>query len=144
MQTGNNCDNFPEAWLIDASDAMPDGGTLTVHASNENLAGGVVIGFTDTGQGIAAEDLEKIWEPFYTSKPEGKGTGLGLSICRRIVEEHGGAISVESKVGDGTTVRITLPANNEAASEKDEASSTVGAEAVPLAEGSEGVMRVSE
>jgi signal transduction histidine kinase len=56
--------------------------------------------------------LEKVWEPFYTTKPEGKGTGLGLAICRRIVQEHGGTIEIisDSILGKGTTVRITLPA----------------------------------
>jgi len=61
----------------------------------------VAIEFEDTGEGIAAEHLEKIWEPFFYHKPEGKGTGLGMAICRRIVEEHGGMIAIDSKVGEG-------------------------------------------
>ena len=88
-----------------------------------------MIDFGDTGQGITAKDLEKIWEPFYTSKPEGKGTGLGLPICRRIVEEHCGSISLDSKVGKGTTVCIILPIANEqfSSTSKDELCSAVGA-----------------
>jgi signal transduction histidine kinase len=66
----------------------------------------------DTGTGIAAADLERIWEPFFTTKPEGKGTGLGLAISRRVVEAHEGTISIASELGKGTTVTITLPATN--------------------------------
>ena len=92
---------------------MPQGGTLTVRAAAgllERGAATVVIEFADTGMGVAPEDLPKVWDPFFTTKLEGKGTGLGLAICRRIVEEHSGTISLESKVGQGTTVRIVLPA----------------------------------
>ena len=72
----------------------------------------VQVEFSDTGEGISAEHREKVWEPFFTTKPEGKGTGLGLAICRRIVDEHGGRIEIESETGLGTTVRVTLPATN--------------------------------
>jgi PAS domain S-box-containing protein len=99
--------------LTNASDAMTEGGTLTLRVSaghTEHGAGAIVIEFADTGAGIKPEDLSKVWEPFYTTKGEGKGTGLGLAICRRIVEEHKGMINIESEVGQGTTVRITLPA----------------------------------
>jgi PAS domain S-box-containing protein len=108
--------------VTNACDAMPTRGTLTVRAGNSPEAG-VVIEFADTGNGISAEELEKIWEPFYTSKPEGKGTGLGLSICRRIVEEHGGTIDIESEVGKGTTVRVLLPT----ASQEEGVETTTGA-----------------
>ncbi|NDK10825.1 MAG: HAMP domain-containing histidine kinase, partial [Armatimonadetes bacterium] len=63
----------------------------------------------DTGVGIPPENLPKIMEPFFTTKAEGRGTGLGLAICKRIVSEHGGTLSVESEVGKGTTVSVTLP-----------------------------------
>jgi signal transduction histidine kinase len=99
--------------LTNGSDAMPDGGTLTVSAQRrtiENGAPAVMIEFADTGNGIEPEDLPKLWEPFFTTKPEGKGTGLGLPICRRTVEEHRGTIDLESQPGKGTTVRIILPA----------------------------------
>ena len=97
--------------LTNASDAMPKGGRLTVRAKSSSLAGAdaAQIDFADTGEGIPAEHLEKIWDPFFTTKPEGRGTGLGLAICRRIVEEHGGAISIASNPGEGTSVQIKLP-----------------------------------
>jgi len=99
--------------LTNASDAMPDGGNLTVRARRGSLETGIpalVIEFTDSGFGIEPEHLPKLWEPFFTTKPEGKGTGLGLPICRRTVEEHRGTIDIESEPGKGTTVRIILPA----------------------------------
>jgi PAS domain S-box-containing protein len=99
--------------LTNASDAMTGGGTLTLRVGagqTEDGAGAIVIEFADTGAGIKPEDLSKVWEPFFTTKGEGKGTGLGLAICRRIIEEHKGTINIESEVGRGTTVRITLSA----------------------------------
>jgi nitrogen fixation negative regulator NifL len=104
--------------LTNASDAMPQGGKLTVRAAPSALADAeaVAIEFADTGEGITAENLEKLWEPFFTTKPEGKGTGLGLAICRRIVEDHGGTIDIQSQVGRGTTIRIVLPATAHGAS----------------------------
>src|ERR1044072_310069 len=102
--------------LTNASDAMPEGGKLTVRAAlNDSNAGAVAIEFTDTGEGIAAENVEKVWDPFFTTKPEGKGTGLGLAICRRIVEEHGGTIEILSQSGHGTTVRMVFPATSNGA-----------------------------
>ena len=92
---------------------MPDGGTLTVRAKQQTLETGapaVVIEFSDSGVGVEPADLPKLWEPFFTTKPEGKGTGLGLPICRRTVEEHHGTIEIDSLPGKGTTVRIILPA----------------------------------
>ena len=98
--------------MTNASDAMSEGGTLTVRARRGVLGNGsaaVTMEFTDTGIGIEPGDMPKLWESFFTTKPEGKGTGLGLPICRRTVEEHRGTIEVESEVGVGTTVRIVLP-----------------------------------
>jgi len=106
--------------LTNASDAMPQGGKLTLRAVSSNLgdAKAVAIEFADTGEGITAENLEKIWDPFFTTKSEGKGTGLGLAICRRICEEHGGTIDIESQVGAGTTVRSVFPATANGAAAK--------------------------
>jgi signal transduction histidine kinase len=64
---------------------------------------------TNTGSGIAPEDLPKVLEPFFTTKAVGKGTGLGLAICRRIIEAHAGTLTLTSTLGAGTTVRIVLP-----------------------------------
>jgi PAS domain S-box-containing protein len=102
--------------ITNASDAMPRGGTLTLRGRTGVMPTGalaVVIEFCDTGTGVQTGDLPKLWEPFFTTKPEGKGTGLGLAICRRTVEEHRGTIEIETGPGRGTTVRITLPATSE-------------------------------
>jgi len=98
--------------LTNACDAMPAGGKLTVHVLPGELesAEAVIVEFEDTGDGIAPADLRSVWDPFFTTKPEGKGTGLGLAICRRIVEEHGGVISIDSSERSGTTVRLVFPA----------------------------------
>jgi PAS domain S-box-containing protein len=98
--------------LTNAADAMPEGGTLTLRTAPATLHTGkpaVLIEVADTGVGIPAENLERIMEPFFTTKEEGKGTGLGLAICRRAVQEHQGTIEIASEVGKGTTVRIVLP-----------------------------------
>jgi signal transduction histidine kinase len=101
--------------LTNASDAMPRGGTLiiTIKKFQKEKGATVVVDFTDSGEGISPENLEKIWEPFFTTKTEGKGTGLGLAICRRIVEEHHGTMSIESEIGKGTTVHLGFPPTNE-------------------------------
>ena len=102
--------------ITNASDAMPDGGTLTIRTFRgilETDRPAVVVEFTDTGTGVPTGNLPKLWEPFFTTKPEGKGTGLGLAICRRTVEEHRGTISIKSFPSKGTTVRITLPTTEE-------------------------------
>src|SRR6185503_14776581 len=98
--------------LTNACDAMPNGGKLIVRVTPEFLENAEAVGieFADNGEGIPPKNLEKIWEPFFTTKPEGKGTGLGLAICRRIVEEPGGTIVIESPAGGGTTVRMVFPA----------------------------------
>jgi signal transduction histidine kinase len=100
--------------ISNAVDAMAGGGTLTVRITHDTLGcgkAGVCIEVIDTGHGIAPELLPKVMDAFFTTKGEGKGTGLGLAICRRIVQEHHGAIAIDSTPGRGTTVRITLPTN---------------------------------
>jgi signal transduction histidine kinase len=69
----------------------------------------IFVEIRDTGTGIAPEDINRIFDPFYTTKDEGKGTGLGLAVSRNIIESHGGDIGVRSAVGLGTTFRIILP-----------------------------------
>jgi two-component system, NtrC family, sensor histidine kinase HydH len=86
--------------------AMENGGTLTVSAAREEHHT-VRVDITDTGRGIPAEDLGRIFDPYFTTKPT--GTGLGLAIVYKVVEAHGGEIRVTSAVGSGTTVSIYLP-----------------------------------
>jgi PAS domain S-box-containing protein len=99
-----------------AFEAMPHGGTLTI---NSKLAGDdVEISFNDTGTGMTPEVLGKIWNPLFTTKA--KGMGFGLSICKRILEAHGGRISVESTVGVGSTFTVTLPIDPKLVDEPEE------------------------
>jgi len=91
--------------LTNALEAMPEGGILTVAARGE--AGGIRISVLDTGEGIPADRLPLIFEPFYTSK--GEGTGLGLSITHNIVSDHGGRIEVESRLGEGSAFTLWFP-----------------------------------
>jgi two-component system NtrC family sensor kinase len=95
--------------ITNAIEAMPDGGTLRIAAGTEENNRGVWLTVGDTGMGVAEADLQRIFEPFYSTKLDGKGVGLGLSMVYGIVREHGGSVTVDSQVGRGTTFRITLP-----------------------------------
>ncbi len=95
------------ALATNAIDAMKDGGKLGFRAFTEHNR--VVVEVSDTGHGIAPEDVSKIFEPFFTTKEVGKGTGLGLAVCYGIITEHGGRVSVRSNVGVGTIFSIFLP-----------------------------------
>lgn len=98
--------------LNNALHAMPDGGKLgiDIHAAKpDSQKPWVEIAFRDTGVGIPPDKLGRVFDPFFTSKDVGEGTGLGLSVSQRIVEEHGGAIVVESQVGHGSTFTVKLP-----------------------------------
>ncbi len=97
--------------LLNARDSIPDGGRITIStAATEGEA--LIIEVTDTGTGIAPENVAKIYDPFYTTKGVGRGTGLGLAVSYGIVQEHSGHINVDSTPGRGTTFRITLPTAN--------------------------------
>jgi two-component system NtrC family sensor kinase len=99
--------------MLNAQQAMPEGGNLKIETRFSppigEFQGCVEVEFTDTGMGIPPEILNKIFEPFYTTKDVGKGTGLGLSISYGIIKEHQGDILVKSKVGEGTTFTLVLP-----------------------------------
>lgn len=93
--------------LTNAFDAIDRGGRVTLAARTDGED--VLIAVSDTGTGIQAEDVRRIFEPFYTTKGRGKGTGLGLAICRELVAALGGSISVESQPGRGSTFSVRLP-----------------------------------
>jgi PAS domain S-box-containing protein len=94
--------------ILNARDAMPRGGWLTILTRAEE--DGVVVEVRDTGEGIKRENIKRIYDPFFTTKGMGRGTGLGLAVSYGILQEHGGAIFVESTPGQGTSFRIVLPA----------------------------------
>jgi two-component system, cell cycle sensor histidine kinase and response regulator CckA len=107
---------------VNARDAMPTGGRLTIRTANRNLADGAVllprpmpagdyveIVVTDTGVGMDAETLAHVFEPFYTTKAVGQGTGLGLAMCYGIIRQHHGVIWIDSAPGRGSSVHILLP-----------------------------------
>lgn len=108
--------------VINARDAMPDGGTVTIGARNvalneASLAGDfVAIDVADTGLGIPSDVLDKIFEPFFTTKPIGKGTGLGLSQVHGFAHQAGGTVRVASELGKGTTFTVLLPRGEDAPS----------------------------
>ncbi len=99
--------------LVNARDAMPDGGIISVSAAQvlnvPEMNRAVTITVRDSGEGIAPEHLGKVFDPFFTTKDPGRGTGLGLAICARIVDGFGGKITVRSQRGEGTEFRVWLP-----------------------------------
>jgi signal transduction histidine kinase len=103
--------------INNAVQAMPDGGGLRIRATTTN--GEAVIRFSDTGVGISPENIQKIFEPFFSTKESGDGTGLGLSISYRIVQNHGGRIEVQSQPGQGTIFTVFLPLQERAVHEPD-------------------------
>jgi signal transduction histidine kinase len=96
-----------------AVDALKDGGTVTVASREarppEVKRQSIVVEVTDTGVGIPADILPKVFDLFVTTKEPGKGTGLGLAVCQEIARAHGGTIEISSKVGEGTCTRVFLP-----------------------------------
>lgn len=94
--------------IVNAADAMPRGGKLTVSVETGE-DDWIEIGLRDTGEGIEADMLERIFEPFHSTKARGEGTGLGLVVCRSIVLAHHGTIGVESEVGQGTRFLLRFP-----------------------------------
>lgn len=130
--------------MVNARDAMPDGGTLVISAENVTLDGKyarlhveakpgeyVTLAITDTGTGIPASIRNRVFEPFFTTKKLGSGTGLGLSTTLGIIKSHDGFINLYSEEGEGTTVRIYIPATSAAPGVPQESVNAV----VPLGHG---------
>ncbi len=93
---------------------MPEGGELTI--STHEVPEGVALSFADTGPGIPEAQRDRVFEPFYTTKPQ--GTGMGLPMCYTIIEQHGGTITVEDAPQGGALIRVILPAVEEEAGEE--------------------------
>jgi len=110
--------------LLNAAEATPAGGRITVSAAKLALVESVEIRVSDTGSGIPAEILPHVLEPFFTTKL-GRGTGLGLSISYAYMRSHGGDMRVDSVVGRGTTVTLTLPLRTEEQSEQEREDSQI-------------------
>jgi len=119
---------------VNARDAMPDGGTLTIETRNVESCR-VQLSIRDTGHGMSAETRSHLFEPFFTTKEKGKGTGLGLSTVYGVIRQAGGEVEVESATGEGTAIRITLPcAETEARTASSSDSSRRAPEETPATE----------
>ena len=95
--------------LINAAQALEEQpGTVTL--TTAYTGGCVEVRIHDTGRGISAEQLPRVFDPFFTTRPVGGGTGMGLAVCYGIVARHSGSIAIESQPGAGTTVTVRLPA----------------------------------
>ncbi|CAN5466892.1 hypothetical protein BH23ACT3_BH23ACT3_19400 [soil metagenome] len=145
---------------LNARDAMPTGGRLTIETTNavidradadrhDHVAPGqyVMVAVSDTGTGIDAELLDRVVEPFFTTKTHGAGSGLGLSMVHGFVKQSGGHIKIDTEVGQGTTVRIYLPRSHESAPRLDEVATVRpdhrGSERILLVEDDELVRRLA-
>lgn len=137
--------------VVNARDAMPDGGVLTIETADVVLAPNapppcpgigpgayVTLTVSDTGIGMTEDVREKVFEPFFTTKEAGKGTGLGLATVYGIVRQHGGCIGVESAPGRGASLKVSLPATDAAPDEE------FHAEAAAALRGSEGILVVDD
>lgn len=114
LATGNQLQRVLINMLVNARQAMPNGGMVLLQLTSEDKGRIVTLAIRDTGQGIAPEHLPKIFDPFFSTKSgpdaSGKGgTGLGLSACREIIESHSGRIRVESTIGRGTQFIMRFP-----------------------------------
>ena len=103
--------------LMNAMEASENDSQITIQCSTLRARSQVQIVVSDRGAGIAPRDLRRVFDPFYTTRHH--GTGLGLPICRQLVTECHGKIQIESAPGEGTTLRITLPAGEERAGDMD-------------------------
>jgi PAS domain S-box-containing protein len=137
---------------INARDAMPTGGTLTLGTRHEEISGGeegvpedlargkyISLSLSDTGMGIPSENLPRIFEPFFSTKAPGKGSGMGLAMAYGIVKNHGGYLDVRSAPGEGSTFRVLLPASS-----KEILLSPAAVSEEPLSGGTETVLFVDD
>ena len=140
--------------VINARDAMPGGGRLTIDISQTHIdfdyaqmypevrpGQYVLVSVTDTGQGMSPDVKQRAFEPFFTTKPTGQGTGLGLSMVYGFVKQSGGHVQIYSEVGRGTSVRLFLPA---AHVERTAAESSMGGAAPAIAAGREAILVVED
>ena len=95
--------------LMNAIHAVTPQGVIRISTGLNDTASRITVEVSDTGHGIAKENLPRIFDPFFTTKPTGEGTGLGLSVSYGIIKGHGGNISVKSKQGNGATFTLSLP-----------------------------------
>ena len=95
--------------IKNAIDAVKESNKKEINIDISKIDDFIQITIADSGCGVPKENLEQIYDPFFTTKPVGKGTGLGLGVCKNIVSAHGGHISCESTVNQGTTFKILLP-----------------------------------
>ena len=95
--------------VINARDATPDGGVIEIVTSLDDTRSSLVLQVSDEGCGMPPELIEKVLTPFFTTKSDGNGTGLGLSIVQNLVEKSKGSLTIESELGAGTTVKVSLP-----------------------------------
>jgi PAS domain S-box-containing protein len=120
--------------VINARDAMPDGGTVTVSAKNNPQHAHVEIAVEDTGVGIPDDVAAKVFDPFFTTKPVGKGTGLGLSQVHGFAHQAGGTVGLKSKLGEGTKITMCLPRGPEDIGTRPEQPMMIGTGTVLLVE----------
>jgi two-component system cell cycle sensor histidine kinase/response regulator CckA len=141
---------------VNARDAMPSGGRFAIEIENRSIPGPdkelrpgdyVALRVTDTGTGIAPEHLDRIFDPFFTTKARGHGTGLGLAMCYGIIGQAGGSLTVESKLGAGTSFLILLPrtvqTEDRVAAAEPETEELRGRETILVVEDDQAVMRAA-
>lgn len=110
MADGDQMNQVFTNLMMNAIQAMPDGGTLTVRTSSVD-GSGLKVDVQDTGVGISKENMRKLFTPFFTTKKEVKGVGLGLAVSHGIIERHKGRIEVKSEEGKGSTFTVYLNAS---------------------------------